>query len=93
VREEIPDLQFLPEQLDGLVYCPGSIDLKPFNRVKTADISADFDLQVNGAIRIIQAVLPKLKASQGGSIVLFSTVAVQTGFPFHTQVAVCKGAI
>jgi NAD(P)-dependent dehydrogenase (short-subunit alcohol dehydrogenase family) len=93
VREEIPELQFLPEQLDGLVYCPGSIDLKPFNRVKTADISADFDLQVNGAIRIIQAVLPKLKASQVGSIVLFSTVAVQTGFPFHTQVAVCKGAI
>jgi NAD(P)-dependent dehydrogenase (short-subunit alcohol dehydrogenase family) len=92
-RAETPDLDFLPDQLDGLVYCPGSIDLKPFNRIKTMEILADVDLQVNGAIRIIQAVLPKLKASGKASIVLFSTVAVQTGFPLHTQVSVSKGAI
>jgi NAD(P)-dependent dehydrogenase (short-subunit alcohol dehydrogenase family) len=93
VRSETIDLSFLPETLDGLAFCPGSIDLKPFSRIKPADILADVDFQVNGAIRVIQSVLPKLKASGHASIVLFSTVAVQTGFPFHTQVAISKGAI
>ncbi len=93
VLEEDPDVSFLPETLDGLVYCPGSINLKPFNRIKPADFSADFNLQVGGAVKIIQAALPKMKSSEQASIVLFSTVAVQMGLPFHTQVSASKGAI
>ena len=93
VRSEHPDLSFLPEVLDGFVYCPGAIDLKPFNRIKEASIIEDLNLQVMGAVRILQLILPKLKASGQGSVVLFSTVAVQTGFPFHAQVAISKGAI
>jgi NAD(P)-dependent dehydrogenase (short-subunit alcohol dehydrogenase family) len=93
VRNEEPDLSFLPEILDGFVYCPGAIDLKPFNRIKEANIIEDLNLQVMGAVRILQSILPKLKASRQGSVVLFSTVAVQTGFPFHAQVAISKGAI
>lgn len=75
------------------LYCPGSIQLKPFARIKAEDFAQDFQLQVIGAIRVIQQVLPILKASPQASIVLFSTVAVQTGFTFHTQVATSKGAI
>ena len=93
VTAETLDLSFLPEQLDGLVYCPGSINLKPFARLKPESFLADFDLQVVGAIKVIQAVLPKLKATGSASIVMFSTVAVQMGFNFHTQVAASKGAI
>ena len=93
VRSEHPDLSFLPEVLDGFVYCPGAIDLKPFNRIKEASIIEDLNLQVMGAVRIVQLILSKLKASCQGSVVLFSTVAVQTGFPFHAQVAISKGAI
>lgn len=93
VLEEEPDLSFIPDTLDGLVYCPGSINLKPFNRIKPADFAADFNLQVGGAVKIIQAVLPKMKSSEQASIVLFSTVAVQMGLPFHTQVSASKGAI
>ena len=93
VRSEQPDLSFLPDVLDGFVYCPGAIDLKPFNRIKEASIIEDLNLQVMGAVRILQLILPKLKASGQGSVVLFSTVAVQTGFPFHAQVAISKGAI
>ena len=93
VRSEQPDLSFLPEVLDGFVYCPGAIDLKPFNRIKEASIIEDLNLQVMGAVRILQLILSKLKASGQGSVVLFSTVAVQTGFPFHAQVAISKGAI
>jgi NAD(P)-dependent dehydrogenase (short-subunit alcohol dehydrogenase family) len=87
------DLSFLPETIDGVAYCPGSIDLKPFSRFKTDELQKDLELQVMGAVKVIQAVLPKVKAAGKGSIVLFSTVAVQTGFPFHTQVSISKGAI
>jgi NAD(P)-dependent dehydrogenase (short-subunit alcohol dehydrogenase family) len=50
-------------------------------------------LQVAGAIKIIHAALPRLKKAENASIVLFSMVAVQTGFPFHAQVSASKGAI
>ena len=93
VLDENNPLDFLPDTLDGLVYCPGSINLRPFERIKPADFVADFNLQVLGAIKIIQAAMPRLKKAENASIVLFSTVAVQTGFPFHTQVSSSKGAI
>ncbi|MEO9052955.1 MAG: SDR family oxidoreductase [Ginsengibacter sp.] len=93
VLEETLSLDFLPDTLAGLVYCPGSINLRPFDRIKPADFESDYRLQVIGAIKIIQLVLPRLKKSENASIVLFSTIAVQTGLPFHTQVAASKGAI
>jgi NAD(P)-dependent dehydrogenase (short-subunit alcohol dehydrogenase family) len=86
-------LDFLPEEMSGVVYCPGSINLKPFERIKPVDFELDFKLQVSGAIKIIQLVLPRLKKSANASIVLFSTVAVQLGLPFHSQVSTSKGAI
>lgn len=86
------NLDFVPDELHGLVYCPGSINLKPFHRIKPEDFASDLQLQTIGAIKTIQAVLPNLKAGKG-SIVLFSTVAVQQGFNFHSQVSVSKGAI
>ena len=93
VLDEIVNVDFLPDDLSGIAYCPGCINLRPFERIKPIDFEIDYKLQVIGAIKIIQAVLPKLKKAENASIVLFSTVAVQSGFPFHTQVAASKGAI
>ena len=93
VMEDHLDFSFLPESLDGLVYCPGSINLKPFHRIKPESFMEDYKLQVLGAIRTIQGVLPLLKNSEQSSIVLFSTVAVQSGFVFHSQVSSSKGAL
>jgi NAD(P)-dependent dehydrogenase (short-subunit alcohol dehydrogenase family) len=87
------DLSYLPEAIDGFAYCPGSINLLPFARIKPEDFVKDFELQVGGAIRILQQILPRLKKSKQSSILFFSTVAVQTGFNFHSQVAASKGAI
>ena len=87
------DISILPEVIDGVVYCPGSINLLPFHRIKLDGFRADFELQVMGAIKVIQTILPHLKKSSSASIVFFSTVAVQSGFNFHTQVAASKGAI
>ena len=79
--------------IDGLVYCPGSINLKPFHRLTTVDFEKDFRINVLGAVQVIQGCLPALKASSTSSIVLFSTVAVQTGMGFHASIASSKGAI
>ncbi|GBF42232.1 short-chain dehydrogenase [Leptospira ellinghausenii] len=93
VLEEKLDLDFLPETLDGLVYCPGSVVLKPFVKVSADEFISDYQLQVIGMTKVIQAVLPRLKTSTQASIVVFSTVAVQSGFPFHSIVSASKGAI
>ncbi len=93
VLDEQPDFSFLPEALHGMAYCPGSISLKPFARIKPEDFARDYDLQVIGAVKTIQAALPSLKKAEAASIVLFSTVAVQSGFNFHTLVSASKGAV
>ena len=93
VTAEHPDLEFLPEVLNGVVYCPGSIALRPFHRIKPEGFLEDYNLQVVGAVRIIQQCLPALKRSAHASIIFFSTVAVQTGFNFHSMISASKGAL
>lgn len=93
VLDKDVDFSFIPEKLDGLVYCPGSIQLKPFHRFKEKDFIKDYQLQVTGAVKVIQATLPALKKAEQASIVLFSTVAVLNGFSFHSLVSSSKGAI
>ena len=87
------DVSALPEQLDGYVYCPGSINLRPFRGLKPETFQQDFDINVVGAVKSLQTVLPLLQKSDAASLVFFSTVAVQTGMPFHASVAAAKGAI
>ena len=93
VLDESIDFSFIPTTLHGLVYCPGTINLRPFARIQPSDFLQDFNLQVGGAVKVIQAALPALKNSGSASILLFSTVAVQLGLNFHTQVAASKGAV
>lgn len=83
----------LPETLHGLVYCPGEILLKPFARMDANALELSFRVQVVSAIKTIQAALPALRQSGNASVLLFSSVAVQTGMAFHSQVSACKGAI
>jgi NAD(P)-dependent dehydrogenase (short-subunit alcohol dehydrogenase family) len=81
------------DRLDGLVYCPGTINLKPFHRLKAEDFLEDFEINVMGAVKSIQDMLPLLKKSENASVVMFSTIAVQQGMGFHSSVAASKGAI
>ena len=94
VLENLDAIQmFLPDQLHGLVYSVGSITLKPINRLTSEDFLKDFQLNVLGAARMIQQALKPLKNAAGSSIVLISTVAVQTGMPYHASIAAAKGAV
>ncbi|NRD24122.1 SDR family oxidoreductase [Winogradskyella litoriviva] len=89
LTDELPDL----DEADGLVYCPGSINLKPINRLSVDDFKNDFDINVIGAVKAIQKYLPALKNGNKPSVVLFSTVAAKLGMPFHASVAASKSAI
>jgi 3-oxoacyl-[acyl-carrier protein] reductase len=87
------DPALLPEALDGVVYFPGTISLKPFHRLTPEDFLRDFQVNCLGAVSVLQAALPALKKSGDASVVFFSTVAVAQGMAFHASIAAAKGAV
>ena len=89
-KDDITSLN-LPDQIDGLVFCPGSINLKPFKMLKPSDFEEDLNINFMSLVKAVHALLPKLKKSEQASLVFFSTVAVKVGMPFHTSVAAAKG--
>ncbi len=86
-------LDALPEVLHGVVYCPGNIKLRPFERIPVEDFRGDFELNVLGAVQVLQASMKRLKKAGGASVVLFSTVAADTGMAFHASIATSKAAV
>jgi len=89
LSDDLPEL----EKIDTLIYCPGSINLKPISRLKLDDFRNDFEINVIGAVKAIQHYLPSLKRSTQPNILLFSTVATKLGMPFHASVAAAKSAV
>jgi len=83
----------LPERLDGFVYCPGTIRLKPFSRLSDDDFQSELEVNFLGAVRALRLAHAALRRSEAASVVLFSTVAVQTGLPYHAGIAGAKGAV
>ena len=87
------DLSTLPEVIDGFVYLPGTINLKPFRAIKPEAFLEEMQINFINMVKVLQAVLPKISASPSASIVLFSSVAATVGLPFHTSIAAAKGAV
>lgn len=87
------DWSFIPDTLDGLVYAPGTINLKPFHRFKLEDFQNDLEINVLGAVKVLQASFKALKNAESASVVLFSTVAAKLGMNFHASIATSKAAI
>lgn len=93
VTSDTVNLSDLPQSIHGLVYLPGTINLKPFHRLTDDEMLEDFRINALYAARTIRNLLPLLKNSGDASVVLFSTVAVAQGMPFHSSVAMAKGAV
>lgn len=89
LKDELPDI----EAIDTLIYCPGSINLKPISRLKLDDFRNDFEVNVIGAVKAVQKYLPSLKNGNSPNILFFSTVASKLGMPFHASVAAAKSAV
>ncbi|MCC5927897.1 MAG: SDR family oxidoreductase [Cyclobacteriaceae bacterium] len=91
--DEASELKALPDTLHGLAYCPGSITLKPFQRLSNEDFLNDYTINVIGAVNTLRKVLPALKKSKSASVVLFSTVAVKVGMSYHASIASAKAGV
>ena len=89
LEEELPEI----ETAHSLIYCPGSINLKPISRLSINDFKEDFEINVLGAVKAIQKYLPVLKKNKNASILLFSTVAAKLGMPFHASIAISKSGV
>jgi NAD(P)-dependent dehydrogenase (short-subunit alcohol dehydrogenase family) len=89
ISDELPNI----EKADGLVYCPGSINLKPISRLSIDDFKSDFEINVLSAVKVIQKYLNILKQGDKPAIVLFSTVASKLGMPFHASIATAKSGV
>jgi len=89
LQDGLPEI----ENVDVLMYCPGSINLKPIGSLSIDDFRNDFEINVIGAVKAIQKYLPALKKGQNPSIILFSTVAAKLGMPFHASIATAKAGI
>ncbi len=89
LEDELPNI----EAIDSIIYCPGSINLKPISLLKIEDFKNDYEINVIGAVKAIQKYLPILKEGENPNILLFSTVATKLGMPFHASISAAKSAI
>ena len=89
LKDELPKI----DSVDSLVYCPGSINLKPISRLSLDDFREDFEINVLGAVKTIQHYLEALKKGNKPSVLLFSTVASKLGMPYHASIATSKSAV
>ncbi len=89
LNDDLPQV----ENIDALIYCPGSINLKPILQLREEDFINDFNINVLGAVKSVKSFLNTLKKGDNPSIVFFSTVAVNQGMPFHSSVSVAKAGI
>ncbi|WP_372754462.1 SDR family NAD(P)-dependent oxidoreductase [Mariniflexile sp.] len=89
LKDDLPEIN----SVDGLIYCPGSINLKPFSRLSLDEFREDFEINVLGAVKAIQKYLDALKKASKPSIVLFSTVAAKLGMPYHASIATAKSGV
>jgi len=92
-NEDLSGLDTLPDSIDALLYCPGSISLKSIQRMDISDIREDFRINVEGAFNIIKKVLPNLKKDDGASVVFISSVAAKSGMTFHSSISASKAAL
>ncbi|GGG43425.1 oxidoreductase [Croceivirga lutea] len=81
----------MPDEIHGFVYCPGSINLKPFKMLSINHFKEDMEINFFGLVTALKSVISRM--AEGSSMVFFSTVAVNTGMPFHSSIAAAKGAV
>ena len=79
------------DNLDGIVYFPGTIILKPFKRLDLDVFKSDYEINVLGLLNILKFYESRL--SESASLVFISTVAASLGMPFHSSISMCKSSI
>ena len=92
-KYEMGSFPKLEEKVHGLVYYPGTINLKSFGQLTMQDFQQDFSIHVLGAVAFVKSYMNLLEKDGKSSIVFISSVAGSVGMPFHSSVSVSKAAI
>ena len=79
------------ENLDGLVYFPGTVNLRPFSNYRERDFQKDYEVNVLGLINVLKNY--QLALNQNASIVTISSIAADFGMPFHASISMCKASV
>ena len=79
------------DSIDGLVYFPGTINLKPFSSFKKEDFQKDYEVNVLGLINVLQFY--KKSFNINSSIVTISSIAANFGMPYHSSISMCKSSV
>ena len=78
-------------EINGLVYSPGTINLRPFSSLKLSDFELDYQINVLGLIKTLKFYHRQL--SIGSSVIFISSVAASVGMPYHSSISLCKSAL
>jgi NAD(P)-dependent dehydrogenase (short-subunit alcohol dehydrogenase family) len=92
-KYELGSFPKIEEKIHGLVYFPGTINLKSFSQLSMNDFQHDFSIHVLGAVAFIKSYIQLLEKDGNSSIIFISSVAGSVGMPFHSSVAVSKSAL
>ena len=77
--------------IDGLVYFPGTINLKPFSRFSAEDFMNDYKINVFGLINALKFYQKSF--NKDSSIVTISSIAANFGMPYHSSISMCKSSV
>lgn len=88
--EPLPEIH---DSIEGLVYCPGTVNIKPLAQISFDEFKTDWEINALGAFRVIKEYFQNLKKAEKAAILLFSTVAVKQGMPYHSSISSAKGAV
>ncbi len=80
------------DNIFGLAYCAGSINLKSISVAHENDYLESFKVNTLGAIISVKSVKDILKKNKG-SVLLFSSIAAKNGFMNHTVISTAKAGI
>jgi len=79
------------DNLDGIVYFPGTVNLRPFSNLRSKDFQRDYEINVLGLVNILKHY--QLSLNKNASIVTISSIAAGFGMPFHSSISMCKASV
>lgn len=90
-EDEFPGIPDDVDSVDGFLYAPGTINLKPFKSLSAETFMKDMQINCFAAIPALQHVLPLMR--DGGDVLFYSSIAAQTGMAYHSSIAAAKAAV
>ena len=93
IAEAVGEVLRSAERIDALVNNAGYGQYGAIEDISLEEWRAQFEVNVFGAIAVLQAVLPAMRAARGGTVVNVSSVAGRVPIPFAGAYSASKHAL